>query len=117
MSYHPYALPPSAPPQYGHLAAKAGITNFVRAPALNDEPLLARAQAEVIAGHLARGVPAETPQYALNCPTCDNPACRTVLNPVGGEWNNARALRDPAAPKWPTEADVAALKARTSECP
>lgn len=68
--------------EYKEDAEKAGITHFHRAPALNDEPLLAQAQAEIVAAHLKHGQAADTLKYALNCPTCTNPTCRSVLNPV-----------------------------------
>lgn len=76
--------------EYKEDAEKAGIEYFARAPALNDEPLLAQAQAEIVAAHLARGQPADTLKYKLNCPTCTNPTCRSVLNPVAA-FENYRA--------------------------
>src|SRR5690606_18417576 len=67
--------------EYGHLAAEAGITNYRRAPAMNDMPLFQDAMAEIVAGHLAGGE-ACGPQYGLRCPGCVNPQCRDILNPV-----------------------------------
>lgn len=67
--------------EYAEDAAAAGITHFARAPSLNDEPLLSTAQAAIVAEHLAAGEPA-SPQYALNCAGCTNPACRTILSPA-----------------------------------
>lgn len=68
--------------EYKEEALEAGIEHFARAPALNDEPLLIEAQAQIVAAHLKSGKAADTPQYALNCPTCTNPTCRSILNPV-----------------------------------
>jgi len=68
--------------EYEEDAKNAGIEYFARAPALNDEPLLIQAQAEIVSEHLLSGKAAATPQYALNCPTCVNPTCRSILNPV-----------------------------------
>jgi len=70
--------------EYAEEAHEAGIVTFARAPSLNDSELLTTAQAELVAEHLASGSVC-TPQYRLNCAGCVNPACRTVLNPVGGE--------------------------------
>ena len=96
-------------------AKAAGITHFARAPSLNDEPLLSTALAEIAAEHLAAGAAVASPQYALNCAGCTNPACRTIVNPVAPYAK----LRD-AAPAckvqgWPTGADVTALRARGDE--
>lgn len=68
--------------EYAEDAAEAGIKHFARAPSLNDEPLLMQAQAELVAEHLASGEVASR-QYALNCPHCVNPTCRSVRNPIG----------------------------------
>jgi len=48
--------------EYREDAVKAGIKHFARAPALNDEPLLMQAQAEIVAKHLRDGDLC-TPQY------------------------------------------------------
>eukprot|EP00457_Paulinella_chromatophora_P007541 gb/GEZN01007564.1/.p1 GENE.gb/GEZN01007564.1/~~gb/GEZN01007564.1/.p1 ORF type:complete len:402 (+),score=52.85 gb/GEZN01007564.1/:47-1252(+) len=70
--------------EYKEDAKKAGITNFIRAPSLNDSDILTTAQAEIVAAHLAKNVPNETRQFDLRCHGCINPdICRTVLNPVG----------------------------------
>lgn len=67
--------------EYAHVAKEAGITEFVRAPALNDEPLLAQALAEIASEHLKSGQ-AAGPQYEINCPMCVNPMCRSIRNPI-----------------------------------
>lgn len=67
--------------EYGHLAAESGITNYRRAPALNDMDVFLDALADVVAGHLRAGE-ACTGQYGLRCAGCINPQCRNVLNPV-----------------------------------
>lgn len=68
--------------EYGHLATEVGITNYRRAPAMNDMPLFQDAMAEIVAEHLASGEPCGL-QYGLRCPGCVNPQCRDILNPVG----------------------------------
>lgn len=67
--------------EYGELAEKAGIENYVRAPALNDMPKFMDALAEVVSEHLRSGEPCSR-QYGLRCPGCVNPQCRNVLRPV-----------------------------------
>lgn len=67
--------------EYGELAEHAGITNYVRAPALNGMPLFQDALAEIVAEHLKSGEPC-TKQYGMRCPGCVNPQCRNILNPV-----------------------------------
>jgi len=67
--------------EYGELAEHAGITNYVRAPALNGMPLFQDALAEIVAEHLKSGE-ACTKQYGMRCPGCVNPQCRNILNPV-----------------------------------
>jgi len=67
--------------EYGELAHEAGITNYVRAPALNGMPLFQDALAEIVAEHLKSGE-ACTKQYGMRCPGCVNPQCRNILNPV-----------------------------------
>lgn len=67
--------------EYGALAREAGIANFKRAPALNDDPLFTRALAEIASAHLRNGQLHST-QYKLRCPGCDNAICRTLLNPA-----------------------------------
>jgi ferrochelatase len=128
--------------EYAEGAHKAGITQFKRAPSLNDEPLLSTAQAEIVAAHLAADEAVSSPQYALNCAGCVNPACRSILNPAHPyqkrrdagcvEAESAAAAtagsaagapaHSTAAPQdlaWPKAAEVDALRAaRTSgPCP
>jgi ferrochelatase len=67
--------------EYGELAEKVGIDNYVRAPALNGMPRFQDALAEIVAEHLRRGEACST-QYGLRCPGCVNPQCRNVLKPV-----------------------------------
>lgn len=67
--------------EYAELAHRAGIAQFKRAPALNDDPRFIRALAEVVRDHLRAGA-AHSTQYKLRCPGCDNALCRTVLNPA-----------------------------------
>ncbi len=67
--------------EYGELAHERGITNYVRAPALNGMPLFQDALAEIVREHLASGEPC-TRNYGLRCPGCVNPQCRNILNPI-----------------------------------
>lgn len=67
--------------EYGELAEKRGITEYRRAPALNDLPLFLDALAAIVNEHLASGE-ACTSQYGLRCPGCVNPQCRNILRPV-----------------------------------
>lgn len=63
--------------EYGHLAREAGITHYVRAPALNDAPRFLDALATIVAEHLRAGARASR-RYATRCAGCRNPACRRV---------------------------------------
>lgn len=67
--------------EYGELAEKAGIHNYVRAPALNDMPRFQDALAEIVSEHLARNEPCSN-LYGMRCPGCVNPQCRNILQPV-----------------------------------
>ena len=67
--------------EYAHVAAKAGVVHFHRAPSLNDEPLLADAMADLVATHL-REEELHTAHYPLNCAGCTNPICRSICNPI-----------------------------------
>ena len=67
--------------EYRHVAQQAGITHFIRTPALNDRPQFFDALADLVRQHLASRELASR-QYALRCPGCVNPACRNILNPV-----------------------------------
>lgn len=80
--------------EYMEEAHEAGIKHFHRAPALNEEPLLIQAQAELVAAHLKRGEPTEGNQYSFNCPTCVNPTCRSILKPVAPYQNLRTRLKE-----------------------
>jgi ferrochelatase len=67
--------------EYAEVAHRAGIQNFRRAPALNDDPDFQRALAEIVADHLQRGEVCSS-QYRLRCPACANEHCRQILNPA-----------------------------------
>jgi ferrochelatase len=67
--------------EYGEVAHQAGITSYVRAPALNDRPRFLDALAEIVRDHLKTGSPYST-QYPLRCAGCTNPECRNILNPT-----------------------------------
>ena len=68
--------------EYGELAHRVGITQYRRAPALNDRPDFIEAIADLVAEHLRSGQVCST-QYPLHCPGCVNPQCRNLLNPIG----------------------------------
>jgi protoporphyrin/coproporphyrin ferrochelatase len=68
--------------EYGEVAHQAGMTSYVRAPALNDRPRFLDAMAEIVRDHLRAGSPYTT-QYPLRCAGCTNPECRNILNPAG----------------------------------
>jgi len=68
--------------EYGELAHRVGITQYRRAPALNDRLAFIEAIADLVAEHLRSGLVCST-QYPLHCPGCVNPQCRNLLNPVG----------------------------------
>lgn len=102
----------SPPPQeYAAEALKCGIERFERAPSLNGEPLLSDALAQLVGSHLEAGTPTATPQYAINCAQCTNPACRTILNPVAPYVK----LRDAAAAA--VAADTAAVEPEHKRTP
>jgi ferrochelatase len=67
--------------EFAELAHEVGIANFKRAPALNDDPRFARALAQIVAEHL-RSSRIHSSQYKLRCLGCENPLCRTLLNPA-----------------------------------
>jgi protoporphyrin/coproporphyrin ferrochelatase len=68
--------------EYGEVAHHAGITQYERAPALNDRASFLDALAEIVRDHLRSGV-AHSTQYPMRCAGCTNPQCRNILNPVG----------------------------------
>jgi ferrochelatase len=67
--------------EYGEVAHEVGITQYVRAPALNDRPRFLDALAEMVRDHLRSGEPYST-QYRLRCAGCTNSQCRNILSPV-----------------------------------
>lgn len=69
--------------EYGEVAHQAGITQYKRAPALNDRPRFLDALAEIVGDHLRSGEAYST-QYSTRCAGCTNPQCRNILNPVRG---------------------------------
>ena len=68
--------------EYGEVAHEVGITEYRRAPALNDRPRFLDALAEIVSEHLRSGA-AHSTQYPMRCAGCTNPQCRNILNPVG----------------------------------
>jgi len=74
--------------EYAEVAEKAGISEFHRSPSLNDEPLLMDAQAALVQDHLSSKHVC-TPQYRLNCAECENPMCRSIVNPIS-PYSNMR---------------------------
>lgn len=68
--------------EYAELAAKVGIMNFYRAPALNDEPLFLEALAQIVHEHIRDGEICSR-QYPFRCPGCTNAQCRNIVNPAG----------------------------------
>jgi len=67
--------------EYAELAHAVGISEFRRAPALNDRPRFVRALAEIVADFVQQRRTA-TPLYARRCSGCTNPLCRTIPNPA-----------------------------------
>jgi ferrochelatase len=76
--------------EYGHVAKRAGIERYVRAPALNDRATFLDAMADIVRAHLASGE-RYGPQYLLNCPGCVNPECRRIPAPRGAEAGSEAA--------------------------
>jgi len=68
--------------EYGEVAHQVGITQYVRAPALNDRPGFLDGLAEIVRDHLRSGEPYSS-QYPLRCAGCTNSQCRNILRPVG----------------------------------
>jgi protoporphyrin/coproporphyrin ferrochelatase len=75
--------------EYGEVAHQAGITEYRRAPALNDRPLFLDALADIVREHLASGEVFST-QYPMRCAGCTNSQCRNVLNPAARATRRAR---------------------------
>jgi len=78
--------------EYGEVAHKAGITQYKRAPALNDRPLFLDALADIVREHLASGEVFST-QYPMRCAGCTNSQCRNVLNPAARATRRTRGER------------------------
>jgi protoporphyrin/coproporphyrin ferrochelatase len=78
--------------EYGEVAHEVGITEYRRAPALNDRSRFLDALAEIVRDHLDSGAPYST-QYPMRCAGCTNPQCRNILNPVAGAPGGARLPR------------------------
>jgi ferrochelatase len=74
--------------EYKEEADEVGL-DFRRSESLNGSPLIIKAQADIVAEHLRSGEVC-TPQYRMNCANCVNPTCRTIINPVGGEYQRLR---------------------------
>ena len=67
--------------QYADEAKKSGILNFLRAPSLNDNPLLINAMVNIFNDHMKCPVPSS--QYRVNCSDCRNPSlCRKPTPPL-----------------------------------
>jgi ferrochelatase len=80
--------------ELAELAHKVGITNFKRAPALNDDPRFTRALAQIVAEHL-HAEQLHSSQYKLRCPGCENVMCRTLINPAkNGSSERANGVVD-----------------------
>ena len=79
--------------EYAHVAKVAGVTHYIRAGALNAEPLFLDALGDLVASHLAGDAPT-TPNYAHRCPGCTNASCRpqfsakTTAAPVASMMRN-----------------------------
>jgi ferrochelatase len=82
--------------EYGEVAHKAGITQYKRAPALNDRPLFLDALADIVREHLASGEVFST-QYSMRCAGCTNSQCRNVLNPAARATRRTRGDTMPSA--------------------
>jgi ferrochelatase len=67
--------------EYGEVAHHAGITHYVRAPALNDREVFLDGLARIVKDHLSSNAPYST-QYPTRCAGCTNPQCRNILSPV-----------------------------------
>ena len=67
--------------EYGEVAHHAGITHYVRAPALNDREVFLDGLAQIVKDHLTSNAPYSS-QYPTRCAGCTNPQCRNILSPV-----------------------------------
>jgi ferrochelatase len=75
--------------EYGEVAHQAGITHYIRAPALNDRPLFLDGLAGIVRDHLASGELHST-QYPMRCAGCSNRQCRNILHPIRKEEKLSR---------------------------
>jgi ferrochelatase len=75
--------------EYGEVAHQAGITHYIRAPALNDRPLFLDGLAGIVRDHLASGELHST-QYPMRCAGCSNRQCRNILHPIKKEEKLSR---------------------------
>jgi ferrochelatase len=75
--------------EYGEVAHQAGITHYIRAPALNDRPLFLDGLAGIVRDHLASGELHST-QYPMRCAGCSNRQCRNILHPIKKEEELSR---------------------------
>ncbi|MBA2459634.1 MAG: ferrochelatase [Gemmatimonadales bacterium] len=89
--------------EYGEVAHQVGITEFRRAPALNERPGFMDALADLVHRHLRSGEVSGT-QYPLRCPGCTNPQCRNILNPVSAAEPEGRATGHPVGQTVPSRA-------------
>ncbi|KAL6046320.1 Ferrochelatase [Balamuthia mandrillaris] len=67
--------------EVGHIAKEHGVTNYKRAPALNDDPLMGEGLAHIVRDHL-EAKELHGRQYLLRCAACINPQCRNLLHPA-----------------------------------
>jgi len=66
-----------------HTAKEAGMDLLVRSNALNDDPLIIDAMAQLVDRHLKSNKSIESIQYHLKCPGCKGDEyCRTIRNPI-----------------------------------
>jgi ferrochelatase len=68
--------------EYGEVAHEVGITDYRRAPALNDRARFLDALAAIVRDHLDSGT-LYSSQYTTRCAGCTNPQCRNIVNPAG----------------------------------
>lgn len=67
--------------EYKHVADKAGVLEFHRAESLNAGEPTVKAMAHMIHEHV-QSEQLCSPQYKLNCAHCENPICRSIINPI-----------------------------------
>jgi protoporphyrin/coproporphyrin ferrochelatase len=67
------------------VADEHGILEFHRSPSLNDDPAIFDAFANIVKDHLENVESSHqlhSLQYTFKCPSCQNPACRTICDPA-----------------------------------